>query len=115
MANAVCAQVLWGPLSFLTAYLIVTSSAYRHPFQALVSTGQFYGDLLYYTTSMFDDYFRGLRYYRPEPYYFWTYYFVMNAFWIIIPGRKCFPCVSLFYPFQREGCVADGCCGSMCV
>ncbi|PBP24131.1 hypothetical protein BUE80_DR004992 [Diplocarpon rosae] len=67
-------QIFWGPLSFLTALLIVRSSPYRHPVQALVSTGQFYGDVLYYTTSLFDDRYNGVRHYRPEPYYFWFYF-----------------------------------------
>ncbi|TVY29478.1 3-beta-hydroxysteroid-Delta(8),Delta(7)-isomerase [Lachnellula hyalina] len=78
-------RITWGPLSFLTAVLITKDSPYRHAIQALVSTGQFYGDFLYYTTSLFDDYFSGRRFYRPEPYYFWFYFVVMNAFWIIIP------------------------------
>lgn len=78
--------VLWGPASYLTAYMIATQSAFRHPLQALVSTGQLYGDVLYYATSLFDHYFRGIAYCRPEAYYFWTYYFLMNFFWIVIPG-----------------------------
>jgi cholestenol delta-isomerase len=58
----------------------------RHPLQALVSTGQIYGDVLYYATSMFDHYFAGKTYCRPEGYYFWCYYFFMNFIWIVIPG-----------------------------
>ena len=61
----------------------------RHPLQAMVSLGQIYGDILYYATSMFDLYHKGLNYSRPEPYYFWCYYFFMNFIWIVIPGRKC--------------------------
>jgi len=78
--------VLWGPLSFLMAYLITTDSTYRHPIQALVSTGQFYGDALYYLTSLFDDFYAGKTFYRPEPYYFWFYFVFMNAFWLIVPA-----------------------------
>jgi len=78
--------LLWGPLSFLTAYLITTNSPYRHPVQALVSTGQFYGDLLYYATSLFDDFYSGLKYCRPEPYYFWVYFVFMNTFWLVVPA-----------------------------
>ena len=48
--------------------------------------GQIYGDILYYATSMFDHYFLGITYSRPEAYYFWGYYFLMNFFWIVIPG-----------------------------
>ncbi|KAH7391489.1 EBP domain-containing protein [Cadophora sp. MPI-SDFR-AT-0126] len=77
--------IFWGPLSFLTALLITTNSPYRHPVQALVSTGQFYGDVLYYTTSLFDDIYKQQRHYRPEPYYFWFYFVFMNGAWIVIP------------------------------
>lgn len=77
--------LLWGPLSFLAACLITTNSPYRHPIQALVSTGQLYGDVLYYATSLFNEYYAGKTYYRPEPYYFWFYFVFMNAFWIVIP------------------------------
>lgn len=76
----------WGPASFLTAILIIKDSPFRHPVQALVSTGQFYGDILYYSTSFFDEFFSGKAYYRPEPYYFWFYFVFMNAFWLIIPS-----------------------------
>ena len=58
----------------------------RHPLQALVSLGQIYGDVLYFATSMFDHYYKGLAYCRPEPYYFWFYYVFMNAIWLVIPG-----------------------------
>jgi cholestenol delta-isomerase len=81
-------QVTWGPLSFLTAFLITTDSPYRHPIQALVSTGQFYGDALYYLTSLFDDFYSGKTFYRPELYYFWFYFVFMNAFWLVIPACK---------------------------
>jgi cholestenol delta-isomerase len=82
-------KITWGPLSYLTALLIVKDSPYRHPIQALVSTGQFYGDLLYYMTSLFDDFYAGRKFYRPEPYYFWFYFIFMNTWWIVIPLRKC--------------------------
>ncbi|KAF4624860.1 hypothetical protein G7Y89_g13309 [Cudoniella acicularis] len=86
--------ITWGPLSFLTAVLITKDSPYRHPVQALVSTGQFYGDLLYYMTSLFDYFYSGKSFYRPEPYYFWFYFIFMNAFWIVIP--------SIVLKLQRE-------------
>ncbi|EER42495.1 conserved hypothetical protein [Histoplasma capsulatum var. duboisii H88] len=52
----------------------------------IVSIGQIYGDVLYYATSMFDHYYNGLSYCRPEAYYFWCYYFFMNLIWIVIPS-----------------------------
>jgi len=78
--------LFWGPLSFLTAYMILTDSPYRHPIQSLVSIGQIYGDVLYYLTNTFDIFYRGVSYSRPEWLYFWFYYVFINAFWIIIPG-----------------------------
>ena len=68
--------------------MIATEHPVRHPLQALVSTGQIYGDILYYATSLFDHHFKGLTYYRPEVYFFWAYYFFMNFIWIVIPGSK---------------------------
>jgi len=67
--------------------MIISKSPFRHPLQIIVSSGQFYGDILYYATSMFDHYLLGITYSRPEGYYFWGYYFLMNFFWIVIPGR----------------------------
>jgi cholestenol delta-isomerase len=54
--------------------------------QLIVSLGQIYGDVLYYATSSFDEYYNGLAYCRPEAYYYWFYYFFMNIIWIIVPG-----------------------------
>lgn len=82
-------QICWGPLSFLVAYMVTTDSPLRHPLQIIVSLGQLYGDVLYYATSMFDHYIFDIAYCRPEPYYFWCYYFLMNFFWIVIPLGSC--------------------------
>lgn len=79
---------LWGPLCFLTAVLILRGSAWRYPVQAFVSTGQFYGDFLYYLTNWFGEVWYGVSYSRPEAYYYYGYYVFMNAFWIVIPARK---------------------------
>ena len=68
--------------------MITTQHPLRYPLQALVSLGQIYGDVLYYATSLFDHYFNGLTYFRPEAYYFWAYYFFLNFIWIVIPGSK---------------------------
>ncbi|KAI4789551.1 Emopamil-binding protein [Aureobasidium sp. EXF-8845] len=78
--------VLWGPLSFVVALLIVSEHPLRHPLQAAVSLGQCYGDLLYYATSMADHFYLGIEYSRPEAYYFWGYYFGANFLWIVIPA-----------------------------
>ncbi|OMP84739.1 3-beta-hydroxysteroid-Delta(8),Delta(7)-isomerase [Diplodia seriata] len=79
--------LIWGPLSFLTSWCIVSESPYRLPLQALVSTGHLYSDTLYYVTS-FLDMRRGVLHSRPEALYFWVYFVVMNALWIIVPACK---------------------------
>lgn len=46
------------------------------------------GDVLYYATSFFDHYVMDVSYSRPEAFYYWFYFVLMNAFWIAIPGGK---------------------------
>ncbi|KAL1302725.1 hypothetical protein AAFC00_003079 [Neodothiora populina] len=86
--------ICWGPLSFVVASMIAIQHPLRHPLQAMVSLGQIYGDVLYYATSLFDHYYLGITYSRPEAYYFWGYYFLMNFFWIVIPGILLYNSVS---------------------
>lgn len=78
--------VCWGPLCYYIAFCIATSHPLRHPLQVIVSLGQIYGDVLYYATSMFDHFYHGVMQFRPEPFYFYGYFVLMNAFWIVIPG-----------------------------
>jgi cholestenol delta-isomerase len=85
ITNAPC-QAFWGPLSFVSAALIAYDHPLRYPLQLIVSLGQFYGDVLYYATSMFDHYILNVSYSRPEACYYWGYFVLMNAFWIVIPG-----------------------------
>lgn len=66
--------------------MIVADHPLRHPLQAMVSMGQIYGDILYYATSLYDLYILDIKYSRPEAYYYWCYYFMLNFFWIVIPG-----------------------------
>ncbi|KAK7569644.1 Emopamil binding protein-domain-containing protein [Phyllosticta citricarpa] len=63
--------VIWGPLSFCTAYFVATEHPLRHPFQVIISLGHLYGDVLYYATTVVDHALLGVSYSRPEPYYFW--------------------------------------------
>lgn len=77
--------VFWGPLSFACAWCIVADHPFRHPLQSVVSLGQLYGDVLYYATCMFDLAVAGTEYSRPERAYFWGYYVLLNAFWIVVP------------------------------
>ncbi|MCJ1360199.1 MAG: hypothetical protein MMC33_010202 [Icmadophila ericetorum] len=60
--------VLWGPLSYIVAWMIVIEHPLRYPLQALVCIGELFGLVL------------------PEAYYFWFYYFFMNFIWMVIPG-----------------------------
>lgn len=46
------------------------------------------GDTLYYATSFFDHWVMDVSYSRPEAFYFWFYFVLMNFFWIAIPGGK---------------------------
>ncbi|PQE15422.1 ebp domain-containing protein [Rutstroemia sp. NJR-2017a BVV2] len=78
--------ILWGPLSYVVAIFIVKDSPFRHSVQALVSTGEFYGNLLYLLTSLLDEKFSGISYYRPEPFYFWVYFVFMNSIWLFVPA-----------------------------
>lgn len=79
---------LWGPLSFLLAFWIIRDSPFRHPLQIIVSTGQLYGDVLYYGTCAFDKLVWGVEYARPEGWYFWGYFVFLNAFWVLGPGGE---------------------------
>jgi cholestenol Delta-isomerase len=81
-------QFTWGPLCFTVAALITVDHPLRHPLQIIVSVGQIYGLILYYATSMFDHYYKGVAYSRPEFLYFWVYYFFMNFIWMVFPGSK---------------------------
>ncbi|KAB8230928.1 EXPERA domain-containing protein [Aspergillus alliaceus] len=87
-AFLVCMEAItafcWGPLAFFLAYSIAVQHPARHAIQLLMSTGQVYGDILYYGTSLFDHYVHGVSYCRPEAYYFWFYYFFFNFIWLFV-------------------------------
>lgn len=76
----------WGPLCYIIAWMIVAKSSCRHPTQMIVSMGQLYGDILYYATSITEEFYYGVSYSRLETYYYWGYFIFLNAFWIIIPA-----------------------------
>ncbi|PLN83420.1 Emopamil-binding protein [Aspergillus taichungensis] len=77
--------LLWGPLCLWVAYAVFSRSSLRHPLQLTACMAHLYGDSLYYATSLYDHYAHDRPYSRPEPYYFWVYYFLMNFIWIVIP------------------------------
>ena len=60
----------WGPLCIVTALLIFIDSPVRHLFQFIISFGQFYGDVLYYLTTLVD----GSKHCTPHPFYFYFYF-----------------------------------------
>ncbi|KAH1593934.1 hypothetical protein KXX34_002601 [Aspergillus fumigatus] len=94
----------WGPLAFFIAYCIAVQHPLRHALQLIMSTGQVYGDVLYYATSLFDLYFHGVIFCRPERYYFWFYYFFMNFIWIAIPSYHVYQSVvEITRAFRRLG------------
>tara|TARA_R110002003_G_scaffold1035_6_gene22096 strand:- start:1006 stop:1221 length:216 start_codon:yes stop_codon:yes gene_type:complete len=43
---------------------------------------------------MFDHYILNVSYSRPEAAYYWGYFVLMNAFWIVIPGYLMYQSVS---------------------
>ncbi len=73
---------LWGPLAPLAAYGYVRQRPWRYTLAIVVSVGQIYGDVLYYATCWLE----GFAHSRPEPYYFWGYFVIVNAIWIVVPG-----------------------------
>lgn len=77
--------IFWGPMSFAIVFMIAKEHPMRYPVQSIVSLGQLYGDVLYYATCSFDKLVVGVVYSRPEAYYYWGYYVLMNSFWIVIP------------------------------
>lgn len=73
---------LWGPLCPLLVYGIFNAKPWRYTLMVIVSAGQIYGDVLYYGTC----YLEGFVHSRPELLYFWIYFVIVNAIWIVVPG-----------------------------
>eukprot|EP00232_Nephroselmis_pyriformis_P004536 CAMPEP_0182912218 /NCGR_PEP_ID=MMETSP0034_2-20130328/37399_1 /TAXON_ID=156128 /ORGANISM="Nephroselmis pyriformis, Strain CCMP717" /LENGTH=220 /DNA_ID=CAMNT_0025048875 /DNA_START=38 /DNA_END=700 /DNA_ORIENTATION=- len=72
-----------GPLCFLIAYGITKKAPWRLSLALAVSIGQLYGDVLYYFTCFIE----GLgKHCAPGALYFWFYFVVMNAIWIVVPA-----------------------------
>ncbi|KAL4445423.1 hypothetical protein ABPG77_011248 [Micractinium sp. CCAP 211/92] len=72
---------LWGPLCPLLVWGIFTAKPWRYALMLVVSSGQIYGDVLYYGTC----YLEGFIHSRPEALYFWFYFVFVNAIWIVVP------------------------------
>jgi len=72
---------LWGPCCPIVVYGIFNAKSWRFTLMAIVSVGQIYGDVLYYGTCYLENFIHS----RPEALYFWGYFVVLNALWILIP------------------------------
>ncbi|KAJ2752701.1 hypothetical protein H4S06_003879 [Coemansia sp. BCRC 34490] len=70
-----------GSFAVIAAYGILADSPVRHPAQLITSLAQLYGNVLY----MLTNYMEGFRYTNPNPVYFFGYFVLLNAPWIIIP------------------------------
>ncbi|CAI2181990.1 11419_t:CDS:2 [Funneliformis geosporum] len=71
-----------GPTAYLSAIGILQNWPSRHVLQLITSLGQLYGLVLYYATTLLE----GFPHSRPEPLYFWVYFFGINFIWVLIPG-----------------------------
>ncbi|RDW60592.1 hypothetical protein BP6252_11975 [Coleophoma cylindrospora] len=71
---------------YMTRDSFVVYNPLRYSLQLITSVGQLYGDILYYATFFFDETVYGEVYCRPEGFYFWVYYIMLNGFWIVIPS-----------------------------
>lgn len=71
-----------GPSCFFAVWAILHRKPWSHTLQILISCGQIYGDILYFATTALE----GLTHSRPEWLYFWFYFVIVNAIWIIIPS-----------------------------
>ncbi|KAK0623370.1 Emopamil binding protein-domain-containing protein [Immersiella caudata] len=77
---------IWGPLSVLAAvFLVAEKNGSRHVVQIVLSVGHLYGVLLYYGTCEFEERYEGVGYSRPEGIYYWGYYVILNAPWVVVP------------------------------
>ncbi|GAO19699.1 uncharacterized protein UV8b_06098 [Ustilaginoidea virens] len=112
-AFTVCMETVtamfWGPGSFFVAYAFLTDHPLRYPAQLVVSLGQLYGDVLYYAIYWYEESVNGTVYCRPERYYYWAYFVLCNAFWIVIPLAMIWQSVwAIGRVFEKSKQAADG-------
>lgn len=83
-------QLVWGPLCFLCALTTALPGgrSLRHPLRILACMAHLYGVALYYATSLCELWFTGRSHSRPEPIYFWGYYFGFNLPWVVVPAGE---------------------------
>ncbi|XP_027092329.1 probable 3-beta-hydroxysteroid-Delta(8),Delta(7)-isomerase [Coffea arabica] len=72
--------VLEGPFCLLTLFAIATKKSYRYVIQLAISLGQLYGTIVYFLTSYLDG-----DNFAASWFYYYAYYVLANAFWVLIP------------------------------
>ncbi|KAJ2775919.1 hypothetical protein IWQ57_000076 [Coemansia nantahalensis] len=72
-----------GSMAAVAAYGILADSPVRHPAQLVTSLAQLYGNVLY----MGINFMEGFRHTNPHPFYFYGYFVLMNAVWIVVPAN----------------------------
>ena len=72
-----------GPLCFLAVWAFLKNHPSRYLLQLVVSIGQLYGCVLYFSVEWQEDFKHGPKF---HPLYFWFYFFFMNVLWIVIPS-----------------------------
>ncbi|KAG1048594.1 hypothetical protein G6F43_009029 [Rhizopus delemar] len=71
---------IYGPLCFITAYLILTKSSRQYFFQLTVSLCHLLSCTQYFLTELPEA-----IHCDPSPFYFWVYLVAFNAPWVIVP------------------------------
>jgi len=75
-----------GPASFVIAWAMAAGKPWRLPLMMLTAFGQLYGCVLYFATSWHG----GFADVRPEPIFYWFYFWIINSVWIVVPTYVCF-------------------------
>lgn len=65
--------------------MLANKKAYRYPVLILVSAFQLYGDVLYFMTEHYENYFH-VNF--SSALYYIVYFSLFNLFWIIIPSAS---------------------------
>jgi cholestenol Delta-isomerase len=77
-------ELVEGVFCFVLAYFIQTNSPYRHPFQLLISTAQFYGTILYFLGPVIYNNWNTVM--TSDPFDLYVYVVFLNGLWMLVPG-----------------------------
>ncbi|KAL8167446.1 hypothetical protein V2J09_008945 [Rumex salicifolius] len=72
--------VLVGPASLLAMYAIGAKKSYSYVLQLIISIGQLYGTAVYFVTAILEG-----DNFAVNSHYYYTYYVLANASWVVIP------------------------------